>query len=1090
MPVDKHPLPVLGLPWERGERPALTGAWWARALTLAERIAAPGAPSPAVPGSPDGDRAARRLSRWRTAYPEVTDDAVAPVLAGYGIDEQRLLDLLAEPADELAARAGKPAWAARVERVVGAMAYHGVDRTDDWRDAFAAIVAPFVADAADRLAGRVEYTGAPDVDGAALLATFRAALGRQLVDAASRILVLELNVMRLADRLSGPDAAARFWSFAELLADPAELAALLDEYAVLGRTLATLADQAVEAYAEFLGRFAHDRAALVERLLDGEPGTLVEVAMGGGDSHERGRSVAVLRFASGARLVYKPRPLALHQHVNDILAWYSQRLPDAALRRVRVLSADGYGWTEFVPVAECADPGEARGYFRRQGALLALLYVLAAVDFHYENVIACGADPVVVDLESVFHGDLPVTTGAAFTDGDPAMAALRDSVSRTGLLPAVLYGPDGGVLDVGGMGGDKGGVLPFKSVTFDAAGTDEMRLVRDYREFPGSQNRPTLAGRDLDVREFAAELLAGFRAGYRALAAHRDQLAGLIERCAADETRCIVRATRNYMLILTESSHPDVGRDALDRERVFGLLWAASVSDPARLRLVGAELTDLWHGDVPLFRTRAGSTDLYRVDGGRIAEVLPESGLARARRVLDRLGEADLAEQEWVIEATLATRAETGHGTPSRSARTAVDPAASVQERALAHARAIGDRLADSAYRRGDRVGWLGMDLVQDTQWTVTQLRADLYNGYPGVAVFLAGLAHLTGRQRYAELARAALRPLPAQVEHVRPLLDRDGDVRGVLGPYSGPTGVAYALASAARLLDDAELAAPVPGILDWVTGLVERDETLDIIGGAAGCLALAESLLDAGVGGTVAARLAAACAARLIDTSVPVEGGIGWYTMDSGAPLVGFSHGAAGIGWALLRYAARTGDAAARAAGRAALAYERTLFRPELDNWPDLRQLPDRPWARRSEPVEVAHMHAWCHGAPGIGLARAALPAGERDIDTDTDLARAVRSTAVFGHFGNHSICHGDLGNLELFSVAARAGVTSAAGHRESLAAAVLAHLDRVGPRCGTPSSVPTPGLMTGLSGIGHGLLRLAAPDRIAPVLLLAVRP
>ena len=39
---------------------------------------------------------------------------------------------------------------------------------------------------------------------------------------------------------------------------------------------------------------------------------------------------------------------------------------------------------------------------------------------------------------------------------------------------------------------------------------------------------------------------------------------------------------------------------------------------------------------------------------------------------------------------------------------------------------------------------------------------------------------------------------------------------------------------------------------------------------------------------------------------------------------------------------------------------------------------------------------------------------------------------------------------------------------------------------RMGTPLEVESPGLMTGLAGVGHGLLRLAAPDRIPSVLLL----
>ncbi|HSN89572.1 MAG TPA: lanthionine synthetase LanC family protein, partial [Thermoanaerobaculia bacterium] len=55
-----------------------------------------------------------------------------------------------------------------------------------------------------------------------------------------------------------------------------------------------------------------------------------------------------------------------------------------------------------------------------------------------------------------------------------------------------------------------------------------------------------------------------------------------------------------------------------------------------------------------------------------------------------------------------------------------------------------------------------------------------------------------------------------------------------------------------------------------------------------------------------------------------------------------------------------------------------------------------------------------------------------------------------------------------------------------EHAAAAWVSSL-RQGWRCGVPLAVETPGLMTGLAGIGHGLLRLAHPGRIPSLLTLA---
>jgi lantibiotic modifying enzyme len=121
--------------------------------------------------------------------------------------------------------------------------------------------------------------------------------------------------------------------------------------------------------------------------------------------------------------------------------------------------------------------------------------------------------------------------------------------------------------------------------------------------------------------------------------------------------------------------------------------------------------------------------------------------------------------------------------------------------------------------------------------------------------------------------------------------------------------------------------------------------------------------------------------------------------------------------------------------------------------------------------------MFAWCHGAPGIGLARAdalaALGGGDEYAPLREDLALALATTHASGFGQGHSLCHGDLGNAELLLAA---GMPT-----EPVAAQVLA----TPPRCGTPAEVETPSLMIGLAGIGYGLLRLASPETVPSVLL-----
>jgi lantibiotic modifying enzyme len=54
-------------------------------------------------------------------------------------------------------------------------------------------------------------------------------------------------------------------------------------------------------------------------------------------------------------------------------------------------------------------------------------------------------------------------------------------------------------------------------------------------------------------------------------------------------------------------------------------------------------------------------------------------------------------------------------------------------------------------------------------------------------------------------------------------------------------------------------------------------------------------------------------------------------------------------------------------------------------------------------------------------------------------------------------------------------------------MTAIIFESINRLGWLCGNPVKVESPGLMTGLAGIGFELLRLAEPLRVPSVLVLA---
>jgi lantibiotic modifying enzyme len=227
---------------------------------------------------------------------------------------------------------------------------------------------------------------------------------------------------------------------------------------------------------------------------------------------------------------------------------------------------------------------------------------------------------------------------------------------------------------------------------------------------------------------------------------------------------------------------------------------------------------------------------------------------------------------------------------------------------------------------------------------------------------------------------------------------------------------------------------------------------------------------------------LAVRCGERLLDGAIVSERGLGWPAPQgmSRLPLTGFGHGAAGVSWALAQLTGVSGEERFRRAAREALRYERSWFSAERGTWPDLRE-------SRETADGPAFFHAWCHGAPGIGLGRIGSLPDLEDPEMLAEIRAAARSTLAEGFGFNHCLCHGDLGNLELVREAGRAlGDGELTAEAARLAARILAHIETVGPRCGVSAGTEVPGLLIGLAGIGYGLLRAGFADRVPSLLLL----
>ncbi|MGX7675486.1 type 2 lanthipeptide synthetase LanM [Plantactinospora sp. DSM 117369] len=896
----------------------------------------------------------------------------------------------------------------------------------------------------------------------------------RLLAMVQRVLLLDLHAARLRGRLPGATPEQRFQAFATELVEPGRALDLLARYPVLARELVAHLRTWIRVRLELAHRLVEDADRLREAF--GAPAAglsaVREIRFGAGDTHRGGRSVAVITYDNRISVVYKPRSLAIERHFNALLSWLNERGLTHPLHPPPVLDRGGYGWCRYVAPSPCRDAAELARFYWRQGSYLALFYALRAYDMHAWNLIADGEHPAYIDLEALFHTE-PALTVAESEHHEVTTRVLRNSVLTVQLLPRRLAEPGGGGDPNFGICGLLGGVDEGDQATYPGqsyadAGTDLMRITRRPRPADVSHNRPRLTGAPTPPPIRADAVLAGFEATYRLLLRERPALldsAGPLAAFHDAEVRVVLRNTRFYAAMVDSSWHPDLLRDSFDRELFLQRLATGHEHYPARASVISSEVRQLDRHDVPVFHAYPGETALYDPSGKVADDFLAVSGLAAVRRRLAGFSEADLREQLWLVRASLCTVLPVPRPEPVPSgARSGdVDP-----ELAIAAARGIGDRLLETALRdpADGTVEWISLHRLAPLYWTVGATSLGLGSGVSGIALFLAELSGLTGVGRYRDVAEEIVRGLvgPGQIPPVEQL-------RGMsVGAYEDLGGLLNLLLRLAQLWHEPALLAEAERLVPAVAQNLGHDRRIDVrdgIAGAALTLARMSRL-----------RPDAGTAATIRDAAGAVDAAVRRYAAAGKPAPAGLGRGSAGWAYASARLADIIGaDIAVSRATRAL----------------DLRPRPGS-----GGPAGGGARPHWCDGVVGTGLAVAAMlgmpgmePCRTRllaELGRSIELVRSTwfRDDSYLGT-GNDSLCHGDLGIVELLRAAAEAYDDRWLRDQAGLLAHSVAERVLAGrPVTAAPAGVWTPGLLAGAAGIGHGLLRTACPEAVPSVLVL----
>jgi lantibiotic modifying enzyme len=309
------------------------------------------------------------------------------------------------------------------------------------------------------------------------------------------------------------------------------LSLLFQKFPVLAGLWCLTIQQWRDHVVEVLKRWRQDRRALGHFFFGKQAGdTIVDLRPGLSDAHNRGRSVTLLEFKGGRRVIYKPRSGKSESTWFSLLAWMNRNGFEPRLQLVRLLLRKNYYWMEHVEVASCENQAAARRFYERMGALIAAAYLLKAVDCHRENVIAAGENPVLVDIDAIWHVSPLTRTQSAV-----------DVLYRTGFFP-----------------NSRPASLQSRSSVLGRSAT--------------GKHQARIAGKPVLAATYTNEIIAGFSRAWDCILGKPGRRAAflrMVRRIRSQRRRWIYRATEGYGAILQASIQPGPLRSAAARQALL-----------------------------------------------------------------------------------------------------------------------------------------------------------------------------------------------------------------------------------------------------------------------------------------------------------------------------------------------------------------------------------------------------------------------------------------------------------------------------------------------------------------------------------------
>lgn len=889
----------------------------------------------------------------------------------------------------------------------------------------------------------------------------------------SKTLIVELTRYSNENNLNGNNSEERYLDFCLQIQKSKNFEDIIYRYPTMIRIIIEECMQQQKYILEAVSNLINDFEDIKTKFnLSGE---FTNIQSNLGDSHCGKKSVLIFNFQE-KKIVYKPRSLDVDQSFNFLIDYINKKTLKFKIKKTDIIPKKNYGWQAYIEYLSCSNKEEVEENYYKIGVYSCLFHVLLGSDMHIENLVMCKSDPFFIDLESLFQGfngsDLKHETSY-----EEVLAKIKYSVLGTCLFPSSINRNT--VKDISGITGHGGQYIQKGKYTFEYNYTDQIKLVRKPYVIQHKKNIPLLNNQRVEPKEYTSFILDGFNDCYELILNNKQDFIeenGLIYKFNTNKVRTIVRNTNDYGIILNVSTHPQYLINAAYRNKLFDRMWSILNTNNKFKDIVPSEIKDLLNGDVPYFYSLVNSRSLYDSLDNEYENFHDESALNQVIKRIKAMNQEDKIFQISLIKLTLfkpikkweLKEYKKDYSITSnlfkRSENYILEEAENIALEVL--------DLSTSTDKYND-ICWLNVMIGNEEQWIISPLDVSLYDGMLGNALFFGYLYKITNKNEYLTTVEKIL----ASTELYIKLYKNEDSISA----YSGDASIAYCYYFLGIILNRLDLKQK--GVLHILKcrDLIKNDNSFDIISGCAGTLIIALNIYKRSLNKEVL-DVAIKCGDHLIENAISIDDCVGWNTpVGDGMVLAGMSHGNAGISWALIELYKITNNEMFLDYGNKAILYERKNYSPEDKNWFDLRNRENRLAKGFPEAVN------WCHGAPGIGMARIKCFNILHDSQIRDEINIAIEKTLKEGFGGSDCLCHGSLGNMDILLLAS----TTLDFHKyydlaKKITCDLIADAKKSQWYCGIPQKTKVPTFMLGLAGIGYGLLRVLDPVNVPSVLTL----